>query len=36
MTSPEAVVCSASRAFTTIRSSSGLMETDTCRLLLHA
>src|SRR6185312_10832289 len=35
MTRPEAVVCSASRALTTIRSSSGLMETDTCRLF-HA
>src|SRR3954451_22936855 len=34
MTSPDAVVCSASRALTTIRSSSGLMETDTCRLFL--
>ena len=30
MTRPEAVVCSASSGLTTIRSSSGLMETDTC------
>ena len=30
MTRPDAVVCSASTALTTIRSSSGLMETDTC------
>src|SRR3954462_1099180 len=29
MTRPEAVVCSASRDLTTMRSSSGLMETDT-------
>src|SRR6478736_2229686 len=29
MTRPDAVVCSASRDLTTMRSSSGLMETDT-------
>ena len=29
MTRPEAVVCSASSGLTTMRSSSGLMETDT-------
>ena len=32
ITIPDAVVVSASRAFTTIRSSSGLMETDTADL----
>src|SRR5664279_2953472 len=31
MTRPEAVVCSASSGLTTIRSSRGLMLTDTCR-----
>ncbi|MFC5043015.1 hypothetical protein [Ornithinimicrobium kibberense] len=33
MTRPEAVVCSASTALTTMRSSSGLMETDTVTFL---
>src|SRR5665811_2508220 len=32
ITRPEAVVCSASLDFTTMRSSRGLMETDTCDL----
>src|SRR5699024_6496961 len=31
ITSPDAVVCSASTVLMTIRSSSGLMVTDTCR-----
>src|SRR5919106_1896025 len=35
MTRPEAVVVSASRALTTIRSSSGLMGTDTSDLLFR-
>src|SRR5664279_3748526 len=32
MTRPDAVVCSASLDLTTMRSSRGLMETDTCDL----
>src|SRR5690606_8987880 len=34
MTRPEAVVCSASTCLMTMRSSSGLMETDTAYLFL--
>src|SRR5690606_5214147 len=34
MTRPDAVTCSASTCLMTMRSSSGLMETDTCDLFL--